>query len=755
MPDEPVKSGDDDPESTETHHPRDGRQDPAGEDGPDIPPTVLIRREGEPPRLKAGIGDLPREIPVRLGKYLIEGLVGRGAMGVVYKARQPELNRVVALKLLIEGTHATDARRHRFEREARSIAKLNHPNIVAVHEVGDYEGQPFFTMDFVDGMPLDTFIEWNGITSTVVLADLAAQIADAVHYAHERGIVHRDLKPSNILVNRNGRPIVTDFGLAKDLHADTLYSMTGDIMGTPAYMAPEQATGQVADLDFRADIYSMGALLYAMLTGSPPFEGKTLVETLGRVINEEPKPLHVLDPSIDADLGAICLMAMEKDPKDRYETSEDLSTDLRSFINGGPIKAQPWNWRRSSRRIMRKHRRELQFAAIALIGIGIAALVSPIVFSRSYLDIATAHMGSGSADLVVDTVTAVSHEIEAPDQLAPEDVPGAARLLWTAARSTDEAVQIAFLDQLKRPRAGKHLLEVMTDDDVAALIALADQPDRPAVRNRTIEAMARVRKSPVTTYLIGHLNDPNPVFRNKVIRSVGAHHALRALQPLMRLMIFDPVSRPEAELAVEAFRNQGRISLFRKQDVVVKGALHGLSQAMAQYNEQLEDLEADFAGRKDLSDPLYEYRQALERGTVDEKHGAIIELGRIADTEVYHLLLGALPDEEAGLAAAYTLSRGEPAEVHPLILRGLSHESPIARAHAAHALALTGHPDAMDQLVVALRNELDIRASTAMVQALGELERPEAIPHLRFAVRQDNRLQPAVDDALDRVGAAR
>ena len=137
-----------------------------------------------------------------------------------------------------------------------------------------------------------------------------------------------------------------------------------------------------------------------------------------------------------------------------------------------------------------------------------------------------------------------------------------------------------------------------------------------------------------------------------------------------------------------------------------------------------------------------------------EKHGAVIELGRIADEDTYALLLGVLPDEEVGLAAAYTLSRGEPSMVLPLILKGLAHESPVARAHAAHALALAGHPDAMDELIVALRKELDIRASEAMVQALGTLERPEAIPHLRFAVRQDSRLQPAVTDALNRIGAS-
>ena len=196
------------------------------------------------PRVMVADGDIPREIPVRLGRYIIDGLIGRGGMGVVYKARQDGLSRVVALKLLLHGEHATAEGKRRFEREAKSIARLRHPNIVSVHEVGDYNGQPFFTMDYIDGLPLSKFVKRVPIESQEEMAELCVKIADAIHYAHEQGVIHRDLKPDNILMTASSEPVITDFGLAKDTESMTMLSMSGEVMGTPAFMSPEQARGK-------------------------------------------------------------------------------------------------------------------------------------------------------------------------------------------------------------------------------------------------------------------------------------------------------------------------------------------------------------------------------------------------------------------------------------------------------------------------------------------------------------------------------
>ena len=316
-------------------------------------------------KLRAKVGDIPREIPVRLGRYLIDSEIGRGAMGIVYRAHQDGLDRIVALKLLITGVNASDAHKRRFEREARAIAKLRHPNIISVHEVGEYENQPFFTMDYIDGLPLDTFMEKNGISSTRLVADMCARICDAVSCAHENGIIHRDLKPGNILVDHHGNPMVMDFGLAKDLYSNSMVSMTGDIMGTPAYMSPEQAGGHVSATGERSDVYSLGAILYCMLTKEPPFRGNTLMETLGRVMNEDPPPLVNVNPMIEGELGAICMKAMEKVPSMRYKSAAEMARDLRAFINGQPISAKPWTWRTRMHRWILRHRLELAGGVVA------------------------------------------------------------------------------------------------------------------------------------------------------------------------------------------------------------------------------------------------------------------------------------------------------------------------------------------------------------------------------------------------------
>ena len=266
-----------------------------------------------------------------IGKYSVEQLLGRGRTGVVYKVHQADLNRIVALKLLAEGSHASARTRERFIREARAIAALRHPNIITIYEVGEWEGQPYFTMELIEGRSLDKEIARNKM-GCLDAAKLTLRIVEALGYAHERGIIHRDLKPGNIIIDNKGLPFITDFGLARHIGTDP--AMSGDdILGTPAYMAPEQARGRTGEIDTRSDLYAIGAILYALVTGRDAFTGGSLLETLHKVIHERPEPPDEVDPDVDAEISGICMKAMNKDPKKRHATAAEMAEELQHYIS--------------------------------------------------------------------------------------------------------------------------------------------------------------------------------------------------------------------------------------------------------------------------------------------------------------------------------------------------------------------------------------------------------------------------------------
>ena len=273
--------------------------------------------------------------------------IARGGMGIVYKARQVSLDRIVAVKLLLLGQYASEEFIHRFRMEASAAASLQHPNIVAIHEVGVHQGQHYFAMDFVDGPNLATLAKGEPLSAGRAARYLKI-IAHAIHYAHEHGILHRDLKPSNVLIDSNDQPRVTDFGLAKRFGSDspsvaglTQLTLSGQVMGSPAYMPPEQASGARDKVDVRSNVYSLGATLYHLLTGRPPFEGASVAETLHQVGAQEPVPPRLLNAGVPLDLETICLKCLEKDMTDRYATALLVAEELARFENGEPIHARP------------------------------------------------------------------------------------------------------------------------------------------------------------------------------------------------------------------------------------------------------------------------------------------------------------------------------------------------------------------------------------------------------------------------------
>jgi serine/threonine-protein kinase len=273
------------------------------------------------------------------GDYELLEEIGRGGQGVVFRARQKSLNRTVALKVIRLGPWANKAHLKRFRLEAEAAAKLEHPGIVPIHEVGERDGSCYFSMKFVEGGQLDEVAKREPILIRRAV-ELIAKVARTVHYAHEHGILHRDIKPGNILLDARGEPHLTDFGLARLVESESNVTQTLDVLGTPSYMAPEQAVGNNAAVSSVTDIYGIGAVLYQLLTGQPPFAGGATYETIKLLLDTEPRPPRVLNPKIDRDLSTICLKCLEKDPKRRYSSALALAEDLEHWLKHEPIRAR-------------------------------------------------------------------------------------------------------------------------------------------------------------------------------------------------------------------------------------------------------------------------------------------------------------------------------------------------------------------------------------------------------------------------------
>ena len=313
-------------------------------------PSPPIPSSGEPTLPEPGSAlPTPHDFPVEFGDYVLTDEIARGGMGVVYKAQQKSLNRTVALKMILAGNFATLEAVARFRTEAEAAANLDHPGIVPVFEVGEFQGQQFFSMGFVPGQSLQHKIK-DGPLPPRAAATLMCAVANAVEYAHEQGIIHRDLKPSNILLDHGGQPKVTDFGLAKQTQVERTLTNTGQILGTPSYMPPEQAGG-ATEINRTSDVYSLGATLYCLLTGHPPFQAANLVETLRQVAEEQPSPPRSVNPAIPLDLETICLKCLEKKQASRYATAIELADDLQRYLRDEPIVARRvgriergWRW---------------------------------------------------------------------------------------------------------------------------------------------------------------------------------------------------------------------------------------------------------------------------------------------------------------------------------------------------------------------------------------------------------------------------
>src|SRR6266699_2163921 len=336
---------------------------------------------------KTGLGPLQDEdedalassaarMQMEFGDYELLEEIGRGGQGVVYRARQKSLNRPVALKVIGLGQWAAKVHLKRFRLEAEAAARLDHPCIVPIHEVGERESCCYFSMNLVEGSQLDEVVKRKPMPLRRA-AELIAKLARAVHYAHEHGILHRDIKPGNVLLDAKGEPHLTDFGLARLVETESTVTHTMEVLGTPSYMAPEQAVGNNAGVTSATDIYGLGAVFYQLLTGHPPFAGGTTFETFRLVLDTEPRQPRLWNPKIDRDLATICLKCLEKDPQRRYSSALALAEDLERWLGHEPIRARRTGVLARGRKWIR---RNPAAAALVVMSVLLASAVGVIVW---------------------------------------------------------------------------------------------------------------------------------------------------------------------------------------------------------------------------------------------------------------------------------------------------------------------------------------------------------------------------------------
>ena len=483
-----------------------------------------------------------------LGEYEILEEIARGGMGVVYQARQTQLNRIVALKLIKSGELAGDEEVQRFRNEAEAAAQLDHPNIVPIYEVGEQDGRHFFSMGFVDGVGLDARIK-EGPLPPREAAELIKTIAEAVQYAHDKGIVHRDLKPANVLIDNDGNPRITDFGLAKKVGEDSGMTATGQVMGTPSYMPPEQAEGKLEKIGPASDVYALGAMLYATLTGRPPFQAANVMETLKQVLEQDPVSPRVLNPAVDRDLETICVKCLEKEVGLRVESAEELAQELRRFLDGVPIRSRPtgriariWKWCR---------RRPVAAALSAAVVIAVVASVSAAYFVNRAAEIQT------EADRVTQ-LSELDRELDSRlenvglDAAFAADMNERIRRIQSLDVERGQAAQRRWNAALAKAIRSKILQARLSDEDAGKIrdaIARLDTNDSPSAETLSKELQSRLSSFQIVSRLVAPYSNAGDVFPARAFRPESDRLILRSPRaPISRLAQFYTLIPSEGDI---------------------------------------------------------------------------------------------------------------------------------------------------------------------------------------------------------------
>ncbi len=683
-------------------------------------------------------GDLERAsqlrgIPGRFGDYEVLGEIGRGAMGIVLKARKPGESRVVAVKTLLHGGVREDVL-HRFRREVRATAKLSHPNIVAVHEVGESEGLPYFVMDYVPGTTLDRHLKLHPVIPRQA-AIWARDIARALSYAHGLGVIHRDLKPGNVMLDGD-RPVLMDFGLAKDTTSESVLSMSGDVFGTPAYMPPEQAAGRLSQIDARSDLYALGVILYEMLTGHPPFKGRNLSETVYKVIHEDPPAPRTLKPRLPADLEAVCLKAMEKEKARRYASAEDMIRDLDRFLAHEEVEAPHQTGLTRMGKAMRRKRAVLKafagaFALCVLVLGGAWLLVQKRGLDR---------LAAGLADpLPAVRLKALSDLLAEAGRggVKPAEEGRAWELLAAAAGDADDTVAKAALAAASRlaqdPARGPALRSARGFD--ASLSRQFANPD-PEVAEAAVACAGWLEARGTYDGLLSLLQSPRRSLRIAAVRSLGQLGMPQSLPSLLALLQRDRALTLEVIRAVDGLYARGVMHSM----IVPKAIVPDLLQATQHLNHELEGIMAMDTGEK--ADPVARGLTILRDPArrPQERLQAAYELARQGDRRAVPDLLACLTtDPEAvGLQAAWAAEELGGRPVVDGLLDRLARGGAKEKARAALALGRPGDPAVSQALMLALAADPEPEVAEALCRALGRTEDAAAAEYLvRAAERGD------------------
>ncbi len=632
---------------------------------------------------------------VSVAGYEILGELGRGGMGVVYKARQIKLNRLVALKMILAGAHAGADGVLRFRAEAEAVAQLQHPNIVQIYEVGESEGHPYFSLEFLDGGSLEGQMK-AGPLQPRRAAELIERLARGMHYAHERGIIHRDLKPANVLLTREGEPKITDFGLAKRLDSAQGQTHSGDIMGTPSYMSPEQATGRIKELGPATDVYALGAILYDLLTGRPPFQGATAMDTLIQVTTDEPVPPSRLQPKVPRDLETICLKCLEKSPRRRYASALELADEVGRFLRGEPVHARPvgllgrgWRW------CKREPKLAVSLAAVLLLllTVAVGATTALIQVSR-----ARSRMEQAQRERALGQVEAL---LAANPQTVPHIIEGLAPFRDVVDARLQELRTQADLPQAQRTRAALALLPVdagQVDYLKRRLLEEEDPPEMLLIRETLLPHAAELK-----TELWADAVGPRPGPDEKAASA-------RQFRALVALAEYDPANARWAQAGGNVIEdllsaNPLYLGLWSKALRPVRGAL-------------LEPLARVFR-----ADPHRENRQVAAvvlAYYAADRLDFLVDLLLDADLRQWTVLW---PKVQTQRDEALPLLHQELAKETPA---NESDKDPLARrqAQAAVALLRLGQPGVVWPLLQHTLADPDPRRRTYLIHILGPLQAP-------------------------------
>ncbi|MHB9137895.1 MAG: protein kinase domain-containing protein [Victivallaceae bacterium] len=711
------------------------------------------------------------------GKYKVLSEIARGGMGIIYKIYDPALKRELALKLMLQGEGATEVAIKRFMLEARAAANLKHPNIIAVHEMGEIDGQFYFTMDFIEGCSFqDIFLSDRRMPENVFIQHMTA-VCSALEAAHNQGIIHRDLKPANIMLEKQtNRVVLMDFGLAKDTSSMSIQSITGAVFGSPAYMSPEQAQGQTHEIDHRCDIYSMGVILYEGLTGKKPFHGETAFETISMVVNNEPVRPHTVAPgAVSKDMENIILRCMEKDPDRRYQKIQGLKNDLLAYLKGDSVAARPVPlpvrfWRKARRRPVMLG---LVAGSPLIVAAGIAGW---LIFSGpSYLEMAEDAINSGDATRQAGAIKDLVVRMNQNKIKKTEQREAALKLFRKSYFSGSETVAAAigasvkFCDEKAIPdlltvaasskatdanRAaalnGTAILESVkktgNQDYAHRIISIAADDNTPlAVRIEAVKALNFFIAADIVPTLLKIAENQNLPSALRVLAIEMLGNRISLINPSMKniLELYADDNREVAQAAAKALvkiREPGQVlSFYGIKDAVSKvyGKIGDIKLQEAERNRRVMELiddTPDSSRQKQLT-PLEAMLKKLHSQDAGERAAAAYDLGQLGDGKAVPELVRSLTDSDNNVRRVSSRSvillapKQAPDLAHIRSL--LNNPELLIREQSVYILSELKDSSSIPELIALSGREESPRVQAELARSLGRSGDAAALPALK------------------------